>query len=71
MDDGYWPWRSIFLILLFLLFALIHGFEKAMQGVNNSLLENKAEEGDRHAALLLDTMQQQSSFTCIRLVLMF
>ncbi|MDD7390516.1 MAG: hemolysin family protein [Lachnospiraceae bacterium] len=71
MDDGYWPWRSILLIILFLLFALIHGFEKAMQGVNDSLLEDKAREGDRHASLLLDTMQQQASFTCIRLVLMF
>lgn len=71
MDDGYWPWRSIFLIFLFVLFALIHGFEKAMQGENDALLEKKAEEGDHHAALLLDIMQQQASFTCIRLVLMF
>lgn len=71
MDDGYWPWRNIFLMILFLLFALIHGFEKAMQGENEALLEKKAEEGDHHAALLLDIMQQQASFTCIRLVLMF
>lgn len=71
MDDGYWPWRSIFLILLFMFFALIHGFEKAMQGENDALLEKKAEEGDHHAKLLLNIMQQQASFTCIRLVLMF
>lgn len=71
MDDGYWPWRIIFLIVIFILFALIHGFEKAMQGENDSLLEKKAEEGDEHAAVLLRTMQQQTSFTCIRLVLMF
>lgn len=71
MDDGYWPWRIIFLIVIFVLFALIHGFEKAMQGENDSLLEKKAEEGDRHAAILLQVMQQQTSFTCIRLVLMF
>lgn len=71
MDDGYWPWRIIIFIAIFMLFALIHGFEKAMQGENESLLEKKAEEGDRHAALLLQIMQQQTSFTCIRLVLMF
>lgn len=71
MDDGYWPWRIIFLILIFILFALIHGFEKAMQGENDSLLEKKAEEGDEHAAVLFQIMQQQTSFTCIRLVLMF
>lgn len=71
MDDGSWPWRSIVVIIFFMLFALIHGFEKAMQGENASLLEKKAEEGDRHAALLLDIMQQQAAFTCIRLVLMF
>ena len=28
MDDGYWPWRSLFLIILFMLFALIHGFSQ-------------------------------------------
>ncbi|MDO5411336.1 MAG: hemolysin family protein [Lachnospiraceae bacterium] len=86
MDDGSGPWNNLLqtagqykgeiqfavtLAVLFVLFALIHGFEKAMQGENESLLEKKAEEGDRHAALLLNAMQQQTSFTCIRLVLMF
>ena len=71
MDDGYWPWRIIIFLVIFMLFALIHGFEKAMQGENESLLEKKAEEGDRHAAALLQVMGQQTSFTCIRLVLMF
>ena len=71
MDDGYWPWRSLFLIILFMLFALIHGFEKAMQGENEALLERRAEDGDQHAARLLNVMRQQSAFTCIRLVLMF
>lgn len=71
MDDGCWPWKSLFLIILFMLFALIHGFEKAMQSVNETLLENRAEDGDRHAAQLMNVMKQQSAFTCIRLVLMF
>lgn len=71
MDDGYWPWRSLFLIILFMLFALIHGFEKAMQGENEALLERREEDGDQHAARLLNVMRQQSAFTCIRLVLMF
>lgn len=71
MDDGYWPWRIAFLGIIFVLFALIHGFEKAMQNVNTSALEKRAEEGDSHASVLLDTLQQQSAFTCIRLFLMF
>ncbi|MGN0268794.1 MAG: hemolysin family protein, partial [Lachnospiraceae bacterium] len=68
MEYGCWPW--IFIILL-MISALIYGFEKAILGENETVLEDKAEEGDRHAVLLFKLYKQKASLTASRILLMF
>ena len=68
MEYGCWPW--IFIILL-MISALIYGFEKAILGENETVLEDKAEEGEPHAVLLFKLYKQKASLTAIRILLMF
>ena len=53
-------------LIIFVVFLLIHGilygFGAAVQSVNDSSVEKKAEEGDRRSQKLLQIMEQTARF---------
>ena len=64
--DGYSPWSLAAFVGLILIAAIYYGFETALDNINESALEKKAEEGDQKSVKLLHILDKPERFSNTR-----
>lgn len=62
MEDGSPIWGLAVFVILIILHGILHGFGAAVQNLNESDVEKKAEEGDRKSSRLLHIMDNPGQF---------
>lgn len=62
MEDGSPIWGLIIFIIFLIVHAILYGFESAIQNLNESDLEKKAEDGDKKSKKLLHIINEPEYF---------